>query len=89
MLHADPSPSSMLLSDASPSKRRQFLPLLQPRSSIPAGSALHAAASTCGVGQSRIYAPYKTVYLVNPLPKTPYIHRIFLVLANPTYLAFA
>ena len=27
-----------------------------------------------------------TVYLVNSLPKIPYIHRIYRVLANPIYL---
>jgi hypothetical protein len=37
------------------------------------------------VGQNRIYTPYMTVYLVNSLPKIPYIHRINVVLANPTY----
>ena len=37
------------------------------------------------VGQNRIYAPYMTVYLVISLPKTPYIHRIYMVLANPTH----
>jgi hypothetical protein len=26
-----------------------------------------------------------TVFLVNSLPKIPYIHRIYMVLANPTY----
>ena len=41
------------------------------------------------VGQNRIYAPYMTVNLVISLPKTPYIHRIYIyiyicmVLANP------
>ena len=34
------------------------------------------------VGQNRIYAPYMTVYMVVSLPKIPYIHRIFMVLAN-------
>ena len=37
------------------------------------------------VGQNRIYAPYMTVYLVISLPKIPFIHRIYMVLANPTY----
>ena len=37
------------------------------------------------VGQNRIYTPYMTVYLVIFLPKIPYIHRIYMVLANPTY----
>jgi len=37
------------------------------------------------VGQNRIYTPYMTVYLVISLPKIPYIHRIYMVLANPIY----
>jgi len=37
------------------------------------------------VGQNRIYAPYMTVYLVVSLPKTPYIHIIFMVLAKPSH----
>ena len=37
------------------------------------------------VGQNCIYTPYMTVYVVIPLPKIPYIHRIYMVLANPTY----
>ena len=38
------------------------------------------------VGQSRIYkyAPCMTVYLVISLPEMPYVHRIYMVLANPT-----
>jgi hypothetical protein len=36
------------------------------------------------VGQNRIYTPYMTVYLVISLPKLPYIHRIYMVLANPS-----
>jgi hypothetical protein len=39
------------------------------------------------VGQYRIYTPYMTVYLVISLPKIPYIHRIYMVLANPKYVA--
>jgi len=35
--------------------------------------------------QNHIYASYMTVYLVISLPKMPYIHRIYMVLANPTY----
>jgi hypothetical protein len=38
------------------------------------------------VGQNRIYTPYMTVHLVIPLPKTPYIQRIYMVLANPMYV---
>jgi hypothetical protein len=37
------------------------------------------------VGQNCIYTPYMTVYLVISLPKVPYIHRIYMVLANPTH----
>jgi len=37
------------------------------------------------VGQNRIYTPYMTVYLVVSLPELAYIHRIYMVLANPTY----
>jgi hypothetical protein len=29
------------------------------------------------------YTPYMTVYLVNFLPKVPYTHRMYMVLANP------
>jgi len=29
--------------------------------------------------------PYMTVYLVISLPNIPYIHRIYMVLANPKY----
>jgi len=39
------------------------------------------------VGQNRIYTPYMTVYMVNSLPKIPYTHRIYMVLANPTHVA--
>jgi len=38
------------------------------------------------VGQNRVHAPYMTVYLVIPLPNIPYIHHIYMVMANPTYL---
>jgi len=31
-----------------------------------------------------MYTPYMTVYLVIPLQKLPYIHRIYMVLANLT-----
>jgi hypothetical protein len=37
----------------------------------------------CRVGQNRIYTPYMTVYLVIFLPKKPYTHRVYMVLANP------
>jgi hypothetical protein len=40
---------------------------------------------TTRVGQNRIYTPYMTVYLMISLPKIPYIHRICMVLANPTH----
>ena len=35
------------------------------------------------VGQNHIYAPYSTVYLLISLPKIPYTHRIYMVLASP------
>jgi len=37
------------------------------------------------VGQNRVYTPYMTVYLVISLLKIPYMHRIYMVLANPTH----
>jgi hypothetical protein len=40
----------------------------------------------CRVGQNRIYTLYMTVYMVNSLPKIPYTHRIYMVLANPTHM---
>jgi hypothetical protein len=36
------------------------------------------------VGQNRIYTPYMAVCMVISLPKIPYVHRIYMVLANPT-----
>jgi len=35
------------------------------------------------VGQNCIHTPHMTVFLVISLPKIPYIHRIYMVLANP------
>jgi len=32
-----------------------------------------------------IYTPYMTVYVMNSLPKIPYMHRIYMVLAIPTH----
>ena len=40
----------------------------------------------CWVGQNRTNTPYMTVYLVISLPKIPYIHRVYMVLANPMYV---
>jgi hypothetical protein len=40
----------------------------------------------CRVGQNRIYTLYMIVYLVISLPKIPYIHRIYMVLANPKHV---
>jgi hypothetical protein len=37
------------------------------------------------VGHNRIHTPYMTVLLVVSLPKIPYIHHIYMDLANPTY----
>ena len=39
------------------------------------------------VGLARtVYTPYVTVYLVISLPKIPYMHRIYMVLANSNYV---
>jgi ACR3 family arsenite efflux pump ArsB len=36
------------------------------------------------VGQNWVYTPLlMTVYLKIPLPKIPYVHRVYMVLANP------
>ena len=40
----------------------------------------------CRVGQNRIYTSYMTVFLVIFLPKIPYTHRTYMVLANPTHV---
>ena len=45
-----------------------------------------AALIICRVGQDRKYTPYMTVYLVISLPKIQYIHRMYMVLANPNYM---
>ena len=37
------------------------------------------------VGLSCICAPYLTLYSVISLPKIPYVHRIYMVLANPAH----
>jgi hypothetical protein len=37
------------------------------------------------LGQNRTNTPYMTVYLVISLPKIPYIHRIYIILANPAH----
>jgi len=39
------------------------------------------------VGHNRIYKPYDRIYMVISLPKIPYTHRVFMVLANPTHIA--
>jgi len=36
-----------------------------------------------------MYAPYMTVYLIESLPNIPYIHRIYMVLANPIHMWLA
>jgi len=40
----------------------------------------------CRVGQNHIYTPYMTVCLVISLQKILYVHRIHMVLANPSYV---
>ena len=44
---------------------------------------IRAAMLTCRDDQNQICTPCMTVYLVIYLPKTPYIHRIYMVLASP------
>jgi len=39
------------------------------------------------VGQNRIYTYIVTLHLVMSKPKIPYVHRIYMVLANPIYRA--
>ena len=39
------------------------------------------------VGHNDIYTPYMTVYLVISLSKIPYMHRLYMVLANPIYVS--
>jgi len=46
---------------------------------------LHPATHNTRVGQNRIYTPYMTVYLIISLQKLPYMHRIYMVLANPNH----
>jgi len=45
-------------------------------------NGVHIGTAICRVGQNRIYTPYTTVYFVFFLPKIPYIHRIYMVLAT-------
>jgi hypothetical protein len=40
----------------------------------------------CRVGQNRMYRPFMTVCLVMYLPGIPYIHRVYMALANPAHL---
>jgi hypothetical protein len=52
---------------------------------------MYGCNDVCGVliyrvGHNRMYTPYMTVHLVISLPKLLYIHRIYMVLANPNYL---
>ena len=37
------------------------------------------------VGQDCLYTPCMTVYFVVFLPKIPYMHRVYMVLANPMF----
>jgi len=39
------------------------------------------------VRQTRTYAPYMTVYLVISLPRIPYVHHVYMVLANPIHMS--
>jgi hypothetical protein len=51
-------------------------------------SKLYILAIMFRVGQNRIYTPYMTIYLMISLPKIPYIHRIYMVLANPNHVPY-
>ena len=55
-------------------------------SSWPHSLAHWVRCQTCRVGQNRIYTPCMTVGLVISLPLLPCIHRIYMVLANPTHV---
>ena len=44
------------------------------------------SSNMCRVGRNCIYTPYMTAYLVISLPKIPFIHRIYMVLANSKYV---
>ena len=47
-----------------------------------------ACAYMCRVGQNCIFTPYMTVYLVTSQPKITYMHRIYMVRANPKNVHF-
>ena len=50
----------------------------------------HIAMLCVQVGLARtLYTPYMTVDVVISLPKIPYVHRIYMVLANPVYTPWA
>ena len=49
----------------------------------PQAETFTGGLNTLRVGQNRLYTLYVTIYLVIPLPDIPYMHRIFMVLANP------
>jgi hypothetical protein len=52
---------------------------------FPAINGVHTV-HICRVGQNRIYTYIYTVYLVIFKPKILYVRRIYMVLANPTYM---
>jgi len=45
----------------------------------------HIQGAISRVGQNRMYTPYMAVCMVISLPKIPYIHRVYMVLASPSY----
>ena len=47
-------------------------------------SGTHCACQTSRVGQNCIYTLYMAVYLVISLQKMLYMHRVYMVWANPT-----
>jgi hypothetical protein len=40
----------------------------------------------CRVGQYRLYTPYTAVYLLISLPRKTFVHRVYMAMANPTYM---
>ena len=48
----------------------------------------HTCMVMARVGQNRIYMPYMTIYLMKSQQTIPYIYRIYVVLANPSYCQF-
>jgi len=84
--HVPPSQSTHTHSHLSPSQSTHT----HSRAAITINTHTHVLPQqTNRVSQNRIYTPYLTINLVISLPKIPYTHRIYMVLANPTSKALA